>query len=127
MTLTISTINVRSMRSTLRAQNVLSLLETFKSDVFILQECALPFSKTYTKWEELWTKGPSIWSGSNYNKNEGVAILINNPNIGVKGNTVVKEGRALLSNLTFLDRCFNILNIYGSTGKNERYELLENL
>ncbi len=77
--------------------------------------------------EELWTHGPSIWSGSNLNKNDGVAVLINNPNILVKGNTVVREGRALLVNLTFLDRDFNVLNVYGFTEKNERYELLKDL
>lgn len=125
--LTISTINVRSVRAILRAQNFLSLLKSFKSDIFLLQECALPFNKSYRKWEELWTNGPSVWSGSNFNRNDGVAILINNANILVKGNTVVREGRALLANLTFLDRDFNILNVYGFNEKNERQELLEDL
>ncbi len=50
----------------------------------------------YRELEEL-----SIWSGSNFNKNDGVAILINNLNILVKGSTVVRDGRALLANLTF--------------------------
>ncbi|KAL0150099.1 hypothetical protein M9458_054526 [Cirrhinus mrigala] len=75
----------------------------------------------------MWTLGPSIWSGSNGNKNDGVAILIGNPHILVKGNTVIKDGRAILVNLTVLDKDFNILNVYGYTGKNERYELLEDL
>lgn len=77
--------------------------------------------------EELWSPGPSIWSGSNLNKNDGVAILIKNPNILVKGSTVVREGRALLANLNFLGIDFNVLNVYGFTGKNDRYELLEDL
>ncbi len=113
MALTISTINVRSVRSTIRAQSILSLLKTFKSDVFLLQECSLPFLTRYKKMEELWSPGPSIWSGSNFNKNDGVAVLINNPNILVKGSTVVRQGRALLVNLTFLDKDFNVLNVYG--------------
>lgn len=127
MALTISTINVRSVRSHLRAQSILSFLETVKSDVFLLQECSLPFLKSYRKWEEMWTLGPSIWSGSNDNKNDGVAILIGNPHILVKGSTVVRDGRAILVNLTVLDKDFNILNVYGYTGKNDRYELLEDL
>jgi len=77
--------------------------------------------------EELWLPGPSIWSGSNQNKNDGVAILIKNPHILVKGSTVVREGRALLANLSFLGRDLNVLNVYGFTGKSERYELLEDL
>ncbi|KAI5102199.1 hypothetical protein C0J45_7551 [Silurus meridionalis] len=68
-----------------------------------------------------------MWSGSNGNKSDGVAILINNPNIVVKGSTVVRDGRALLANLTFLNTDLNILNVYGFTEKNERYELLEDL
>jgi len=127
MALTISTINVRSVRSNIRAQSVLSFLKTFKSDVFLLQECGLPFLSNYRKWEEIWTPGVSVWSGSNFNKNDGVAILIQNPNILVKGSTVVRDGRAILANLTFLGKDFNILNVYGFTDKNNRYELLEDL
>ena len=92
MALTISTINVRSVRAPIRAESVLSFLKGIKSDVFLLQECALPFLKNYREWEQRWAAGPSLWSGSHYNRADGVAILINNPNILVKGNTVVKEG-----------------------------------
>ncbi|XP_077060974.1 uncharacterized protein LOC143713527 [Siphateles boraxobius] len=127
MALTISTINVRSVKSNIRAQSVLSFLKSFKSDVFLLQECGLPFLTNYRKWEEIWTPGLSIWSGSNFNKNDGVAILVKNPHVLVKGSTVVRDGRAILANLTFLGKDFNILNVYGFTGKNNRYELLEDL
>lgn len=75
----------------------------------------------------MWTQGPSIWSGSNFNRNDGLAILINNPHILVKGSTVVRDGRAILVKLTFLGQDFNVLNVYGFTEKNERYELLEDL
>ncbi len=93
MALTISTLNVRSVKSKIRAQSVLAFLKSFKSDVFLLQECGLPFLLNYREWEELLTPRLSIWSGSNFNKNDGVAILINNPNILVKGSTVVRDGR----------------------------------
>ncbi|XP_052449669.1 uncharacterized protein LOC128011379 [Carassius gibelio] len=99
MALTISTINVRSVRSTIRAQSILSFLKSFKSDLFLLQECSLPFLTRYTKMEELWSAGASIWSGSNFNKNDGVAVLINNPNILVKGSTVVSPPRWFLGKL----------------------------
>jgi len=127
MALTISTINVRSVRSTSRAQSIFTFLKSCNSDMFLLQECALPFLTQYRKWEEMWTSGPSIWSGSNFNRNDGVAILIKNPNILVKGSTVVRDGRALLANMTFLGRDFKVCNVYGFTEINERYELLEDL
>lgn len=39
----------------------------------------------------------------------------------------MRDGRAILANQTFIDRNFNILNVYGFTEKNDRYELLEDL
>ena len=96
MTLTISTINVRSVKSRVRAQSVLSFLKTIKSDVFLLQECGLPFQPQYRKWEDMWPH-PSILSGPNFNKNDGVAILINNSRVLLKGSTVVRDGRAFLA------------------------------
>lgn len=125
MTLNISTLNVRSVRSGVRAQTVLSCLNSFMSDVFLLQECNLPFLKSYKDWEDKWPHGRSIWSGSNQNKSEGVAILIKNPLVVVKGSTVVRDGRALLVHLTYMGQDFNLLNIYGFNDKNDRYDLLE--
>lgn len=90
--LTLSTLNVRSVRSQLRAKTILSFVQTLNSDIFLLQECALPFEKNYRRWEEQWGQLPSVWSGSNYNRAEGVAILIKNPHLLVKGSTVVKNG-----------------------------------
>lgn len=126
MTLTLSTINVRSVKSRVRAQSVLSFLLSFKSDVFLLQECGLPFLKYYRAWEGMWPQ-VSIWSGSNQNKNDGVAILIKNSQVLVKGSTVVRDGRALLAHLNFMGQDFNLLNIYGFNDKNDRYDLLEDL
>lgn len=98
-----------------------------KSDVFLLQECTLPFLKSYRDWEQQWTAGPSLWSGSHYSQSNGVAILIKTPNILVKGSTVMRDGRALSAKLTFLGIDFNILNVYGFNDKNDGYDLLEEL
>ncbi|RXN13420.1 zinc finger CCHC domain-containing 3 [Labeo rohita] len=63
-------------------------------------DCSLPNAqvqkRNYRKWEEMWTTGPSIWSGSNFNKNDGVTILINSPNILVKGSTVIEYQLTIL-------------------------------
>lgn len=127
MSLTISTINVRSVGSRVRAQSIFSFLQSVDSDVFLLQECNLPFLKKYSKWEGMWPPGTSLFSGSNQNRSDGVAILIKNPLISVKGSTVVRDGRALLARLSFMDNIFNLLNIYGFNDKNDRYDLLEEL
>ena len=126
MVLTITTLNVRSVKNQIRATTILSFLNNFKSDVFLLQECAIPFLNQYKKWEEKWPHR-SLWSGSNENKNDGVAILIKNPSILVRGSTVVRDGRALLVHLTFMGRDFNLLNIYGFNDKNDRHDFLQDL
>ena len=68
---------------------------------------------------------PSLWSGSHYNRADGV--LIRNPNILVKGCMVVREGWALLVYQTFLGTDFNILNIYDFNDKHDKYDLVEDL
>ena len=126
MVLTITTLNVRSVKNKIRATTILSFLNNFKSDVFLIQECAIPFLNQYKKWEEKWPHR-SLWSGSNENKNDGVAILIKKPSILVRGSTVVRDGRALLVHLTFMGRDFNLLNIYGFNDKNDRHDFLQDL
>jgi len=127
MTLTLSTLNVRSVRSQLRAKTILSFLQNQNCDILLLQECALPFMENYRKWEEQWPHSTSIWSGSNHNRADGVAVLIKNPQLMVKGSTVVRDGRALLIHLSLLGYDFNILNIYGFIDKNDRNDLLEDV
>lgn len=127
MSLTITTVNVRSMKSSFRAQSILNVLDGVQSDIFLLQECGLPFKSSYYAWQSKWSHGPSVWSGSNDNKNDGVAILIKNPNIMVKGSTVLKCGRLLLAHLTFLDQEFNLLCVYGFNDKHERFNLFEEM
>ncbi len=51
------------------------------------------FKENYSDMEKKWKYGPSFWSGSDENKSDGVAILIKNRNLVVKGSTVVKSGR----------------------------------
>lgn len=127
MTLTFSTLNVRGLKSLTRAHMVLSFLSTLPVDMFLLQECALPFQQSYKQWEDIWPHGPSFWSGSNLNKSDGVALLIKNPQILVKGSTVIRDGRILLALLSFLGKDFKVVNIYGHSEKNDRYDLFKDM
>ena len=89
---------------------------------FQLQECNL---LNYREWEAKWPLGQSIWSGSNHSKADGVAILIKNPLVVVRGSTVVRGGWAGLAHLTYMVQDLNLLNIYGFNDKNDRCDLLE--
>ena len=126
MAIHISTINVRSVKSEVRRDMILTNLKSFKADVFLIQECGIPFLNDYRTWVDAWPHR-SLWSGSNENRNDGVAILLNNPAIQVKGSTVVRDGRALLVNLSFYGKSFNLLNIYGYNTKQDRDDLLSEL
>jgi len=106
---------------------VLSFLSTLPGDIFLLQECALPFQQSYKQWQDMWPHGPSIWSGSNLNKSDGVAILIKKPQILVKGSTVIRDGRNLLALLSFLGKDFKVVNIYGHSEKNDKYDLFKDM
>ena len=64
VTLSVATVNVRSMRSVSRAQSVLAFLGGVQADIICLQECWLPFRRSYRPWEKRWPHGPSLWSGS---------------------------------------------------------------
>ncbi|KAG1925665.1 zinc finger CCHC domain-containing protein [Pimephales promelas] len=90
------------------------------------QECALPFLKNYKKWEDKWLQGmaASIWSGSNQNKADGVAILIKNTQILVKGSTILRDdplaaaqvGVAFAGSPASLRHRFLALNVACHTG-----------
>ena len=119
MALTITTLNVRSIKSSFRVQSSLTFLSTVQTDIVLIQECGLPFKTFYQEWESKWSHGPSVWSGSNNNKSDGVAVLMKNAHILVKGSTVLLNGRMLLLNLNFLGKDFKLINVYGFSSKNE--------
>ena len=72
----IATLNVRSFRSAVRAQTVLTYLGTVEADVICLQECSLPFRSSYEEWKRRWPHGPSFWSGSEENRADSVTVLV---------------------------------------------------
>ncbi|MEE6519214.1 hypothetical protein FKM82_030833 [Ascaphus truei] len=59
----IFSINVRSIGERMRRARVLTFLSLQKCDVYMLQECALPFSRSYRHLSGQWSHGPSYWSG----------------------------------------------------------------
>ncbi|KAJ8349186.1 hypothetical protein AAFF_G00183440 [Aldrovandia affinis] len=93
--ISVATLNVRSLRSELRAQSVLTFLEGVSADIICLQECGLPFRSSYGEWERKWPHGPSLWSGSEENPADGVAILVRNRGVEVVGSTVDKTSTFL--------------------------------
>ncbi|KAJ7999905.1 hypothetical protein DPEC_G00199260 [Dallia pectoralis] len=81
MSVTISTLNTRSIRYPDRRRTVLGHLTTKPADIFLLQECGIPYKEMDGLLEEGWTLGSSFWSGSNIARADGVGILMTNPYI----------------------------------------------
>ena len=126
MILSAATVNVRSMRSVSRAQSVLAFLGGVQADIICLQECWLPFRRSYRLWEKHWLHGPSLWSGSNENKCDGIAVLIKNKMVGMVESTIVRCGRILKVVLRFCGVTINVLNVY-SPQRQSRWEELQDL
>ena len=122
VSLSIVSLNVRSMRSASRLRMVLAYLENLKADIIFLQECALPFRASYREWERRCPHGPSVWSGSNENRADGVAVLVHNKGVEVVGHTVVKPGRAALVSFCFGGVVFRAINVYAPVVRQDRFE-----
>lgn len=126
MTLTLATINVRSIYSELRSQSIFPYLKSIQADIFCLQECCIPHQRDYYKWEAKWCF-KSLWSGSNENKNDGVAILVNSQHITIEKSIIIRPGRAQLVEIKCRGNTVKILNIYGYNEKEERFQLFRDL
>lgn len=124
MAFSVISINVRSVYGDLRSVAVLDYLKSVEADIVCVQECGIPFNVNWKKLEERWGCGETMWSGSNENRNDGVGILIKNRNIRVMRKTVLVDGRAISMSFSFLDKEFNLFNVYAPADKNERGDLL---
>ncbi|KAJ8000407.1 hypothetical protein DPEC_G00204500 [Dallia pectoralis] len=121
MSVTISTLNTRSIRYPDRRRTVLGHLTTKPADIFLLQECGIPYKEMDGLLEEGWTLGSSFWSGSN------IAILMTNPYIRPKASCVVESGRILVLDLEIQGSPLRVINVYGPTNVAERVSLYRKL
>ncbi|KAJ8001265.1 hypothetical protein DPEC_G00192530 [Dallia pectoralis] len=118
---TISTLNTRNIRYPDRRRTVLGHLTTKPADIFLLQECGIPYK------EEGWTLGSSFWSGSNIARADGVGILMTNPYIRPKASRVVESTRILVLDLEIQGSPLRVINVYGPTNVRERVSLYRKL
>uniref|UniRef100_A0A3B3WL56 exodeoxyribonuclease III n=1 Tax=Poecilia mexicana TaxID=48701 RepID=A0A3B3WL56_9TELE len=123
----ITTINTRGLRDEVKCQSVFDHLHNSGGDLFLLQECGLPFMENYSKYEKRWTHGWSIWSGDNQNRATGVAILFNNKKFQIEKVENIVDGRVLLIDLDKEGFKIRLINVYGPTDLSERVILLQNL
>lgn len=124
MALIIATVNVRSVVSKVRCKAVLECLEGIDADVFFLQECGIGFKKEYRELESMWVKGESVWSGTDENKNAGVAILFKNNKCIIKEKSVLQDGRVVMVRVVCNKQEIKLVNVYAPVEKHQRLEVL---
>lgn len=118
--------NVHCIKSQLRRITVFNFLAAFNVSVFFLQECAVPHMSNYETFAKDWTHGPSVWSGSNGNKNAGVAILFKGP-AKIHHIQELVPGRVLFVSVSIDGIKWDLLNVYAPPDTKDRIELFETL
>lgn len=123
MSLTVTSINVRSIGSSTRRAAVMHDLQSFRADIICLQECTI---RRYPSEQE-WPCREAVWSPAYSSRNEGVGVLIKNRAVKMVSYTTIVPGRCLQVMLQFLGTKIRLFNIYASADNKERVEFLEEI
>lgn len=116
MALTISSINVTSIKSGHRNAVVMDYMCTLKTAIICLQECGVDNLVGIKEWR----KGVAVWAPSSTSRCEGVGVLINNANVKVVSYEEVVPGTCLSVVLDYVGVQLRIINCYAPADKNER-------
>lgn len=123
MALTVSSINVRSVRSGWRRAAVFDKLSECRADVLCLQECGVERVPEPHEWRY----GGSAWSPACVSRCEGVGILIKNPQVVMVSQEVIVPGRLLLVILEYVGCRFRLFNCYAPADRHDRNDFLNTL
>lgn len=127
VSLKITTVNTRGLNDPVKCQTVFNYLHNCGGDLFLLQECSLPFMDNYAKFQKIWQYGQSFWSGDNLNRSTGVVVLQNNRTLHIESVEKIMDGRMLLIDIENNGCKMRLINVYGPTDLQERVFLLQTL
>ncbi|KAJ1156555.1 hypothetical protein NDU88_009273 [Pleurodeles waltl] len=127
MAISLFSINVRSIRDKRRCASTFNFLASQECDVYMIQECSIPFAASYTHLEQQWTFGPSFWSGGNSSRSVGVATLVRGRCFTVDSVTELEGGRALVIDGSWAGELVRLINVYAPSDVGERRELFQRL
>lgn len=123
--LNIFSINVRSIRDRNRLLTVLTFLPSQGCDVYMLQECALPSSRSYNYLARQWSHGPSYWSGGGSTGAAGAAILVRGNAFTLDSVREMVCGRLLIVDGSWAGEPVRLINVYAPLVGSERLELFQ--
>eukprot|EP00061_Rhincodon_typus_P003510 g20262.t1 len=123
----IASINVWTVKSTVRCVSTLAYLTNIKANLLVLQECGIPHLSRYRKWSGAWTRGPLIWSRGNDCHSSGLAILLRGSNFTISQVQEVVVKRLLLADVTYKNAPLRLINVYTPVVRSERLAILQRL
>ena len=122
--LSIASLNTRGLNDPVKCQTAFNFLHSEGNDIFLLQECNIPFKDNYKSFEERWSHGLSIWSGDNDNRSSGVAVLFKGWRVNIKRVQHIIQGRVLCIDIELNNACVRIINVYCPADLQKRLETL---
>ena len=125
--LSISSLNTRGLNDPVKCLTAFTFLNSEKHDIFLLQECNIPYRDDYKTFEQRWTFGQSVWSGDNKNRASGVVVLFKGKDFCIKRVKRVIGGRLLCIDVEWHQLKFRIINVYCPPDLNERLEVLKEI
>ena len=120
----IASLNTRGLNDPVKCQTAFDFLYSEGNDIFLLQECNIPYKDSYKSFEERWSHGPSIWSGDNDNRSSGVAVLFKGRRVDIKRVQHTIQGRVLCIDIELDNACMRIINVYCPADLQKRLETL---
>lgn len=125
--LSIVTLNTRGLNDPIKCQTVFDLLYSGGGDIFLLQECNIPYKDNYKLYKDRWTYGESVWSGDNQNKTSGVAILFRDQSFSIQRVQKVIDGRILCVDIEGNGARLRVINIYCPSDLQDRLLTIQTL
>lgn len=125
--LSVVTLNTRGLNDPVKCQTVFDNLHGGPGDIFLLQECNIPYKDNYTHFQKRWSHGESFWSGDNKNRSSGVAVLLKGWGFNIQRVQHVIAGRVLSIDIEWDNASIRLINVYCPSELSERLETLKAL
>lgn len=106
----------------MKCQSAFTFLYSEGHDIFLLQECNIPYREHYKSFQDRWAFGPSIWSGDNNSKASGVALLFKGQSFNIQKEQRVIDGRLLCVDVDWCHVILRIINVYCPPELQDRLE-----
>ena len=123
--LSIASLNTRGLNDPIKCLSAFTFLKAEGNDIFLIQECNIPYRDNYRIYEDRWSHGQSVWSGDNKNRSSGVAVLFNGPHFIIHKVQHVIHGRLLCVDVSWNNVNVRIINVYCPSEILERVETLK--